>query len=209
MSTVTYPLTLPTSVLPVTQSWSIQRMAGVSESPFTGVQQTVEFDYAKWKATVSFPPMRRANASEFLIFLTKLHGRRGTFLMGDSDRRTPSNTIASGTTVTTTSNFAVNDIVLTITATDSGGNTVNPNFSKGDMIQIGSGAGSRLYMIVTDQGSGSSIQIEPKLKSSVAINTPIVFTNPKGLFRMDSNNQMWDTNAVSNYGISFSCSEAD
>ena len=196
---VSYPLTFPTSVFPVTQSWSIQRQAGVSESPFTGKQQTVEFDYAKWKVNVSFPPMRRTNGSEFISFLTKLHGRRGTFLMGDADRRTPSNSISGDVTINGT--FAVNSVVLTVSGTTA--------FSKGDMIQLGSGASTRLYMIVSDQSGSSAIQIEPKLKTAVSSGDVVTYTNPKGIFRMDSNNQMWDTNAVSNYGISFSCTEAD
>ena len=196
---VTYPLTLPTSVFPVTQSWSIQRQAGISESPFTGKQQTVEFDYAKWKASVSFPPMKRSTAGEFISFLTKLHGRRGTFLMGDADQRSPQNSVSGSVTIN--GSFAVNSVVLTVAGTTA--------FSKGDMIQLGSGSGSRLYMVVTDQSGSSAIQIEPKLKTAVSSGDAVTYTNPKGIFRMDSNNQMWDTNVVSNYGISFSCTEAD
>ena len=64
-------------------------------------------------------------------------------------------------------------------------------------------------MVVADQSGGSTIQVEPKLKTAVTNGSTVTYDSPKGLFRMDSNELMWDTNAVSVYGISFSCSEAD
>lgn len=197
--TISYPLTFPTTTFPVTQTWSIKRQVGVSESPFTGTQQTVEFDYAKWQVTVSMPPVRGTTATELTSFLTKLHGRRGTFLMGDADRRTPQNSISGDVQVD--GNFSVGDAVISITGTTA--------FSQGDMIQIGGGSAARLYMVIGNQSGSSSIQIEPKLKNAVSNDQEIVYTNPKGIFRMDANTQSWDTNAVSNYGISFSCTEVD
>tara|TARA_R100000773_G_C4220566_1_gene119282 strand:- start:733 stop:1329 length:597 start_codon:yes stop_codon:yes gene_type:complete len=196
---ITYPLTPPSSPQYVTQQWSIIRGVGISESPFTGVQQTVEFDLAKWKAVLSLPPMKRSQAHEWVSFLVKLHGRRGTFFLSDNDARAPQNSISGSVTVTNAA--SAGDIVLTLTGTTA--------FSAGDYVQIGTGSSSRLHMVVADQSGGSTIQIEPKLKSSVAQGTTITYTNPKGIFRMDSNELMWDTNAVSAYGISFSCSEVD
>ena len=75
-------------------------------------------------------------------------------------------------------------------------------------MQIGTGASSRLHMVVADQ-SGFNNTDRALVKASVAQGTTITYTNPKGIFRMDSNELMWDTNVVSAYGISFSCSEVD
>ena len=74
---------------------------------------------------------------------------------------------------------------------------------------MGSSSSARLYLVVEDQGGGSTIQVEPKLKTAVTSGSTVTYDSPQGLFRMDSNELMWDTNAVSVYGISFSCSEAD
>ena len=202
---ITYPLTPPTSPGYVTQQWSILRGTGLSESPFTGVQQTVEFSYAKWKAVLSLPPMRRPQATAWVSFFAKLRGRRGTFLLGDADAKVPQiNKITAGTIngdVTLGANADIGDTILTISGTTA--------FRAGDYIQLGSASSARLYMIVEDQGGGSTIQIEPKLKNAVSNDQTIVYTNPKGIFRMDANTQSWDTNVVSNYGISFSCTEVD
>ena len=57
----------------------------LSKSPFTGSQQTAEFDHRLWTVDLSLPPMKRAEAVEWQAFLLQLHGRRGTFLLGDPD----------------------------------------------------------------------------------------------------------------------------
>lgn len=95
----------------------------------------MEFDYAKWQVTVSMPPVRGTTATELTSFLTKLHGRRGTFLMGDADRRTPQNSISGDVQVD--GNFSVGDAVISITGTTA--------FSQGDMIQIGGGSAQIIY----------------------------------------------------------------
>ena len=203
--TVSYPLTMPSTPAFVSQQWSTIRGTGMSESPFTGGQQTVEFAYAKWKAVLTLPPMRRPQASAWTAFFAKLHGRRGTFLLGDQDAKVPQiNKITAGTitgSVTLSSNADIGDTVLNISGTTA--------FKAGDYIQLGSSSSARLYIVVEDQGGGSTIQVEPKLKTAASSGATVTYSSPQGLFRMDSNELMWDTNAVSVYGISFSCTEAD
>ena len=63
---ITYPLTPPTSQY-VSQQWSILRGTGLSESPFTGVQQTVEFSYAKVESRSLSPSYEK-------VFYKLLHG---------------------------------------------------------------------------------------------------------------------------------------
>ena len=203
--TISYPLTMPSTPAFVSQQWSAIRGTGMSESPFTGGQQTVEFAYAKWKAVLSLPPMRRPQASAWTAFFAKLRGRRGTFLLGDQDAKVPQiNKITAGTIngdVTLSANADIGDTILSITGTTA--------FKAGDYIQLGSASSSRLYIIVEDQSGGSTIQVEPKIKASATSGSTVTYNSPQGLFRMDTNELMWDTNAVSVYGISFSCTEAD
>ena len=203
--TVSYPLTMPSTPAFVSQQWSTIRGTGMSESPFTGGQQTVEFAYAKWKAVLTLPPMRRPQASAWTAFFAKLHGRRGTFLLGDQDAKVPQiNKISAGTIngdVTLSSNADIGDTILNITGTTA--------FKAGDYIQLGSASSSRLYIVVEDQSGGSTIQVEPKLKSSATSGSTVTYDSPQGLFRMDSNELMWVKNAVSVDGIYFSCTEAD
>lgn len=52
-----------------------------------------------------------------------------------------------------------------------------------------------------------SLRIEPKLRADFADGNYAVFTSPKGLFRLNANTVSWSADAVSSYGISFSCIE--
>ncbi len=84
-------------------------------------------------------------------------------------------------------------------------------FKAGDYIQIN----SYLYMVIEDvsaDGSGeANVKIEPALRSGIeTINNDdtVVYTSTTTLMRLDNNEFQWDTDQVSNYGISFACSEA-
>jgi len=84
-------------------------------------------------------------------------------------------------------------------------------FLAGDYIQIN----SYLYMVsanVTADGSGeATVYVEPSLRTGIEAindNTTVVYTNTTTIMRLDSNELNWDTDKVSIYGISFSCSES-
>ncbi len=61
----------------------------------------------------------------------------------------------------------------------------------------------------TSNGTGqATVEIEPPLKSALANDSSINYTNTQAIIRMDSNELTWNADKVSLYGISFSCSEA-
>jgi hypothetical protein len=64
---------------------------------------------------------------------------------------------------------------------------------------------------LTSAGSGAkdyyAVRIEPKLRSDLTAGNYAVFTNPRGRFRLISNEVSWSADRISNYGISFSCIE--
>jgi hypothetical protein len=90
---------------------------------------------------------------------------------------------------------------------------------KGDYLSVQSTASSsgipaQLVMVVEDATATSdagndfySVKTEPKLRSDLASGHYVVFTNPKGNFRLISNEVSWSADKISNYGISFSCTE--
>ena len=88
MAFPTFPLTLPTTTGITRSNFNLQRVVGMSQSPFTGQQQVYEHSFALWSSTITLAPMRRATASEYQTFFMQLHGMRGTFLMGDPDAKT-------------------------------------------------------------------------------------------------------------------------
>jgi len=203
--TPSYPLTLPTVTGVTTQNWGMERVVAVTESPFTNQEQIFEHEGAQWKATFTLPPMKKEKAAVWLAFLMSLRGRRGTFKIGDQDRKTIQGT-ATGTVL-------VNGAAQTGNAINLDGFTASRAnvFLAGDYIQIN----SYLYMVsanVTSNSSGeATVYVEPSLRTGIeAINddTTVVYSNTTTLMRLDNNELNWDTDKVSVYGISFACSEA-
>jgi hypothetical protein len=203
--TPSYPLTLPTVTGIKTQNWGLERVVAVTESPFTNQEQVYEHEGAQWRATFTLPPMKKESAAVWLAFLMSLRGRRGTFKIGDQDRKTIQG-VATGTILVNGDAQTGNAINL-----DGFANSTNNVFKAGDYIQIN----SYLYMVSADVNSDASgeatVYVEPSLRTGIeAINddTTVVYSNTTTLMRLDSNELNWDTNNVSVYGISFACSEA-
>jgi len=203
--TPSYPLTLPTATGIQTQRFALTRIVGVSQSPFTRQEQVIQHQGEYWSATVQLPPMLKDNASQWLAFLLQLRGRRGTFKLGDQDRKTIQG-VATGTIRVNGASQTGNQAAL-----DGFAVSTNNVFKAGDYIQIN----SYLYMVTEDvnsNGSGEAdVKIEPSLRSgleTIADDDTVLYTNTTTLMRLDSNEVAWDTDQVSKYGISFACSEA-
>ena len=203
--TPSYPLTLPTATGIKTQNWKLTRVIAVTESPFTNQQQVFEHEGAQWSTTMTLPPMKKDNASIWLAFFLSLRGRRGTFKLGDQDKKTIQGT-ATGTILVNGASQTGNQVALDgFTASRSN------VFKAGDYIQIN----SYLYMVIEDvsaNGSGeANVKIEPALRSGIETihnDDAVIYSSTTTLMRLDNNEFQWDTDQVSNYGISFSCSEA-
>ena len=96
-------------------------------------------------------------------------------------------------------------------ALDGFGNNVTNVFKSGDYI----GINSYMYLITEDASSNGSgeanVKIEPALRSPIEPindNTQISYgSSAQTLWRMDANDFGWDTDRVSLYGFSFSCTE--
>jgi len=190
---ISYPLSTPTTI--GFESIEIRAVNAVaaSQSPFTYKQQIVAHQGQRWEASVNIPSVRRDLAGEWKAFLTALKGPTGTFLLGDPDYATPRGTISSATISGT-----AGDESVSITMTGS--------LLAGDYIQLGSGADAKLHQVLVDQSGTGTLEIWPKLRSNYTSET-VVFSNPKGVFRLASNASSWNVNSSSAYGISFDCVE--
>ena len=203
--TPSYPLTLPTATGIVTQNWGLNRVVAVTESPFTLQQQTFEHEGSQWRTTMTLPPMLKDTASIWLSFFLQLRGVRGTFKIGDQDRKTIQG-VATGTILVNGASQTGNAINL-----DGFANSTNNVFKAGDYIQIN----SYLYMVtenVSANGSGeANVRVEPALRQgieTIANDATVTYTNAKTIMRLDSNETGWDTDQVSKYGITLSATEA-
>lgn len=207
MTQPSYPLTMPTSPSNFTTSeWTIRRTVAVSTSPFTYGSQASDFGGSQWATTVQLPPMKREDAVAWQVFFMQLHGRLGTFKLGDPDAKT----IRGGLNSITNVNGVHSVGAYSVTIENATPSTLI--FKVGDYIQFGSGATQKLHMVTADctsNGTGqATVEIEPPLKSALADDSSIIYTNAQAIMRMDSNDLTWNADKVSLYGISFSCSEA-
>ena len=203
--TPSYPLTFPTVSGVSTQRFALVRTVAVSSSPFTGQDQVVQHEGEYWTTQISFPPMLKDKAAQIIAFLLQLRGRRGTFSIGDQDRKTIQG-VATGTIRVNGASQTGNQVAL-----DGFANSTSNVFKAGDYIQIN----SFLYMVTEDVTSNSSgeanVKIEPALRQgieTIADDATVVYSNTKTIMRLDSNETAWDTDQVSKYGISLSATEA-
>lgn len=204
---ISYPLALPTVTSPTTVRINAHTTVAVSASPFTGQQQVQEFSGQWWQAEINLPPMPRASAEEWISFLLKLNGRRGTFLLGMPAAAKPRG-IATGTPLVNGAHAAsVNSLV-----TDGWTISQTGILKAGDYIQLGSGSTARLYKNLSDvnsDGSGNAtLDIWPGLKAAAADNATIVVNSCQSVFRLMSNDMAWDIGEAQIYGIDFSATEA-
>ena len=208
MAEPSYPLSLPTSPSNfVTSEWRIIRTVAYTESPFTYGQQVAKYQGSVWQTTVTLPPMHRSDAGAWQSFFMQLNGRFGTFLLGDPDAKSPLGNALADIHVNGSHSVGAYDITM-----DGFNASVTNVFKKGDYVQFGSGATSKLHMVVGDVDSNASgeatVPIEPPLKTALSNNATVLYTNTKAVMRMDSNELGWSADRLSHYGITFSCTEA-
>ena len=203
--TPSYPLTFPTVSGIKTQRFSLNRTVAVSASPFTGQEQVFQHEGEFWTTQITFPPMLKDKAAVVIAFLLQLRGRRGTFKIGDQDRKTIQG-VATGTIRVNGASQTGNQVAL-----DGFANSTSNLFKAGDYIQIG----SYLYLVtedVTSNGSGEAdVKIEPALRQgieTISDDATVLYTNTTTIMRLDSNETGWNTDQVSKYGITLSASES-
>ena len=200
---ITYPLSLPATPGIRSIALNSNNVVANSRSPFTGKSLVHNFGGQFWTASVNLPRMTREQVADWQGFLQNLRGKFGTFLLGDPIATTPRGS-APGAPVVDGANQTGNELAVRgLTASQTG------VFLAGDFIQIG----NRLYQNTTDadsDGSGeTTLDIWPFLRESPADGATLLSTNPKGLFRLDSNVNIVTTAAEKKiYTMSFTAIEA-
>ncbi len=195
---ISYPLNTPTTIGIESIELRAVNAVAVSQSPFTYKQQVISHQGQIWSASVSIPSVRRDLAAAWKAMLVALKGPVGTFLLGDPDYVTPRGTI-SGTNNTLSG--TAGDSTVSITMTGS--------LLAGDYIQLGTGSAARLHQVLVDRAAGTNVDLEiwPDLRSTYSGET-VIYSSPKGVFRLGNSTTAWSINNASFYGISFDAIEA-
>jgi hypothetical protein len=196
---ISYPLALPTHTGIAQIEFRAVNAVAYSQSPFTYAGQAVAHPGQMWQADVTLPPMKRADAEQWVAWLVSLRGRLGTFLLGD-----PLSTAIRGTatSLTITGTAAASTVSATVTASQT--------LLAGDMFQIGTGSDATLHKVLqnyTGTGSAADLEIWPALRKA-RTSASADLTSPQGVFRLVSNETSWSVSEASIYGISFSAMEA-
>ena len=173
MATLVFP-----SIVPDTLDFGIKYNTQISTTTLSGIIQTVELPGARWFGTMQFRDLNSAQSAELKAFLLKLRGSSGRFYFGDLELTSPQSTVSG--TATIQSGSTARDIILS-------GHT--GTFSVGDRIHVfNTGQTKREYKMIVDVTSPDTYTVEPMIRmpSSDFIGGEIVYTNPTGVFLLDS-----------------------
>lgn len=184
---VTYPLDLPAQQFAEIK-WNHESAVAFSRSPFSYVTQAQEHSGKAWSGTVSWPTLLRAEKAEVVTFMRKLHGSFGTFLMGVPGEETPRGSASTDPGTPVVDGAGQTGETLNIRGAPA---SVNGYLLEDDLIQLGTGANSRLYSVIADVNTDSigdaTISVWPDLRSSPVDGATVVVSNAKGAFRMVDN----------------------
>ena len=192
---ISYPLNTPTTIGIESIELRAMNAVAVSQSPFTYKQQVISHQGQIWSASVSIPSVRRDLAADWKAMLVALKGSVGTFLLGDPDYATPRGTVSGTPTLSGTAG----DSTVSVTMTGT--------LLAGDYIQLGTGSAARLHQVLVDQSGSGNLEIWPDLRSTYSGET-VIYSSPKGVFRLGNSTTSWSIDNASFYGISFDAIEA-
>ena len=192
---ISYPLNTPTTIGIESIELRAVNAVAVSQSPFTYKQQVISHQGQIWSASVSIPSVRRDLAADWKAMLVALKGSVGTFLLGDPDYVTPRGTIEGSPTLSGTAGDSTVSINMTGT------------LLAGDYIQLGTSSAARLHQVLVDQDGSGNLEIWPDLRSTYSGET-VIYSSPKGVFRLGNSTTSWSIDNASFYGISFEAIEA-
>jgi len=192
---ISYPLNTPTTIGIESIELRAVNAVAVSQSPFTYKQQVISHQGQIWSASVSIPSVRRDLAADWKAMLVALKGSVGTFLLGDPDYATPRGTVSGTPTLSGTAG----DSTVSVTMTGT--------LLAGDYIQLGTGSAARLHQVLVDQSGNGNLEIWPDLRSTYSGET-VIYSSPKGVFRLGNSTTSWSIDNASFYGISFDAIEA-
>jgi hypothetical protein len=196
-------ISLPTTpAAPATVEFTAQDVVAVSISPFSGQQQTQDWQASYLEASISMPALTHAQAQQWIAFLMSLRGQANVFQFGDPLAAVPRGS-ALGTPLVDGAG-QTGYLVATKGWTASAAGVLLP----GDWIQIG----YRIYRtlaIATADGAGKLVlSIWPQLRESPADGAAITLTNTKGLWRLMENARKWSITGSRMYGMQFNIREA-
>jgi len=202
---ITYPRDLPSHTGIRSVELRAVSATAINQSPFTFQNTAYEYPGQMWQADITLPPMKRADAEQWIAWLISLRGRAKDFLLGDPSAPAPRGLAATfpGTPIVTDQSGG--SIIVTGASANKSGWLL-----PGDYIQIGSAATATLHKVLdtanTDASGETTLEVWPYVRGTRS--GSVTVNNAVGRFRLSSNEQAWSINEASIYGITFGAMEA-
>jgi hypothetical protein len=190
---ISYPLALPTHTGFSEVELRASNAVAYSRSPFTFAGQAFAYSGQMWQANITLPPMRRADAEQWIAWLVSLRGQLGTFLLGDNISCDPRGT---ATSATISGSAGDNSVTVAMSGT----------LLAGDYFQLGSGTTATLHKVLQDQDGDGTLEIWPAIRSNQSTSSATL-SSAQGVFMLSTNEQSWSISNAAVYGISFSAME--
>jgi hypothetical protein len=167
---------------------------GVVRSPFTGLTQTQSWPGADyWGATVTLPPMPRAQAAAWKAMLSELRGMANAILIGDQSCPGPLGHPSGAPVANTAGGTGWNAAATTTLYTRGWKPSTFRLLLPDDYLQLGYRLHKVCDQVNSDEDGDAAISIWPSIRELPADGTPIILANPRGLFRLASNKRQWQT----------------
>ena len=190
---ISYPLALPTHTGFSEVELRASNAVAYSRSPFTFAGQAFAYSGQMWQADITLPPMRRADAEQWIAWLVSLRGQLGTFLLGDN---ISCNARGTATSATISGSAGDNSVTVAMTGT----------LLAGDYFQLGGGSSATLHKVLQDQDGDGTLEIWPAIRSDQTTSSATL-SSAQGVFMLSTNEQSWSISNAAVYGISFTAME--
>lgn len=173
----------PSQIRPAQQSFRLVSNGAVFTSPFTASSQTVRYPGSRWHTTMTFENMSDDESRLLEVMLARLDGMAGRVRLYDFGREPA---ILRG-------NPLINGAGQSGDSVNTDGWTPNVQILRaGDYIQVGTELKMVLASVSSNASGQASIEIGPMLRYSPADNSPIVVSNPMGVFMQPQQENGWD-----------------
>lgn len=203
---ITYPLAIPSHTGIRSVEMRASNAVAFEMSPFTFAGQAQASAGQMWLAEVTLPPMKRADAEQWISWLVSLRGRFGTFTMGDPRACVPRGA-GGGTPLVNGAGQTGEELNIDGCTPD-----ITGWLKAGDYVQLGSAGSATLHKVLADVNTNASGQatltLWPHIRTAPSDNATVTITNTVGRWRLNSNETSWSVDELAVYGISFSAMEA-
>lgn len=206
LTSIAFPMDMP--LYPASRRLTIRQLGAVAvaQSPFTGARQVQEWPADRWGFDVELPPMKEYDARVWFAWFAALRGQYGSFLIGDRTQVLPRG--AWSTMTPLVDGAAQSGRTLAVKGLSA---SIANVARSGDYLQVGSGATSRMHMVLMDassDGAGkATLAIWPPLRESPANSAAIVVNGAKCVASLTSSQRDMTIDEAMVAGIKFSAEE--